>query len=103
MAATSKLTKTQFIASVAEGAGVDKKSVGSVLDAIAAVAKAQLGADGPGEVTIPGLAKLKAKVKPATQDHPGVNPFTKEPTSIKGKPASRSVKAYPIKALKELA
>lgn len=102
MAGASKLTKTQFIASVAESAGLDKKAVSSVLDAIADLVKKQLGSDGPGEVTVPGLVKLKAKVKPATEDRPGVNPFTKEPTTIKGKPASRTVKALPIKALKDL-
>ena len=60
------------------------------------------GAGGPGEVVIPGLMKLKAKSTPATQDRPGVNPFTKEPTVIKGKPASRKIRATPIKALKDL-
>jgi nucleoid DNA-binding protein len=102
MSGASKLTKAQFISGIAESAGLDKKAVSSVLDAIADLVKKQLGPDGPGEVTVPGLVKLKAKVRPATEDRPGVNPFTKQPTTIKGKPASRTVKALPIKALKDL-
>jgi hypothetical protein len=46
--------------------------------------------------------KLKAKQTPATEDRPGVNPFTKQPTVIKGKPASLKVRATPVKALKDL-
>lgn len=101
MAGAPKLTKTQFIAALAEGAGLDKKSVNAVLEALGDVVKKQLGDGGPGEVTIPGLVKLKAKVTPATQDRQGVNPFTKQPQLIKGKPASRKIRATPIKALKD--
>ncbi len=99
--ASPKLTKTQIIQSVAETAGLDKRSVSGVLDALVGLAKSQLGPDGPGELTIPGLVKLKAKSTPATQDRQGVNPFTKEPMTIKGKAASRKIRATPIKALKD--
>lgn len=102
MAGSNKLTKAQIIAALAESAGLDKRSVSGVFDALSELVKKQLGAGGPGEVVIPGLVKLKAKSTPATQDRPGVNPFTKEPTVIKGKPASRKIRATPIKALKDL-
>ena len=101
MAGSNKLTKTQFIAALAESTGLDKKSVNGVLDALNDVVKQQLGDGGPGEVTIPGLIKLKAKVTPATQDREGINPFTKQPQVIKGKPASRKIRATPVKALKD--
>ncbi|HSO00592.1 MAG TPA: HU family DNA-binding protein [Candidatus Nanopelagicales bacterium] len=97
----SKLTKAQMIVALAEATGLDKKSVGSVVDALADLVKKQLGAEGPGEVTVPGIAKFKAKEVPATQDREGINPFTKQPTTIKGKPASRKVRVTPVKALKE--
>ncbi len=100
--AASKLTKTQFIAALSEGSGLDKKAVGSLLDALSKLVKEQLGAGGPGEITIPNLIKLKTKETPATQDREGVNPFTKEKQVIKGKPASRKVRASPVKALKDL-
>ena len=102
MATSAKLTKTQVIAALAEGAGVDKKTVNGVLDALNELVKKQLSQGGPGEVTIPGLVKLKAKTTPATADRQGVNPFTKQPMVIKGKLASRKVKASAIKALKDV-
>jgi nucleoid DNA-binding protein len=101
MAGSNKLTKAQIIAALAETTGLDKKSVSGVLDALSTLAKKELSAQGPGEVTIPGLVKLKAKATAATQDRQGINPFTKQPTTIKGKPASRKVRATPVKALKE--
>ena len=33
---------------------------------------------------VPGLVKLKTVKKPATKDRQGINPFTKEPMTIKG-------------------
>ncbi len=102
MAGSNKLTKAQIIAALAEGSGLDKKAVNSVLEALSSLIKKELGPQGPGEVTIPNLVKLKAKATPATADRPGVNPFTKQPTVIKGKPASLKVRATPVKALKDM-
>ncbi len=101
MAASSKLTKAQFIAALAESAGLDKKSASHVLESMLDLVKKQLGDGGPGEVTIPGLVKLKAKSTPATQDREGINPFTKEKAIIKGKPASRKIRASAVKPLKD--
>ncbi len=101
MSGSNKMTKAQVITALAEKTGLDKKSVGGVLEAISTLAKQQLSAEGPGEITIPGLVKLKAKVTAATQDRTGTNPFTKQPMTIKGKPASRKVRSSPVKALKE--
>lgn len=101
MSGSNKMTKAQVISALAEKTGLDKKSVGGVLEAISALAKQQLSAQGPGEITIPGIVKFKAKVTAATQDRQGTNPFTKQPMTIKGKPASRKVRATPVKALKE--
>jgi nucleoid DNA-binding protein len=102
MSSSNKLTKAQFIAALAEGAGLDKKSVNNLFEALSELVKKQLRDGGPGEVVIPGLVKLKSKSTPATQDRQGVHPITKVPTMIKGKPASRKVRATPIKALKDL-
>lgn len=101
MAGSTKLTKAQIITQLAETSGLDKKAVNGVLDALAGLIKKELGAQGPGEVTIPNLVKLKAKATPATEDREGINPFTKQPTVIKGKPASLKVRATPVKALKD--
>jgi nucleoid DNA-binding protein len=101
MPGSNKLTKAQMVVTLAEATGLDKKSVASLLDALGELVKKELGAEGPGEVTVPGLAKFKAKATPATQDRQGVNPFTKQPMTIKGKPASRKVRVSPVKALKD--
>jgi nucleoid DNA-binding protein len=101
MAGSSKLTKTQIIAALAEGSGLDKKAVNAVLEALSGLVKKELGDGGPGEFTIPNLVRLKAKKVEATKDREGIHPFTKQPTTIKGKPASRKVRATPVKALKD--
>lgn len=100
--ASNKLTKAQFITALSESSGLDKRTVQTFLDSLTELVKRQLGTDGPGEITIPNLVKLKAKTTPATEDREGVNPFTKEPKIFKGKPASKKIRATPIKALKDL-
>merc|ERR1712060_729911 len=45
---------------------------------------------------------LKLKKKPAQKKRKGVNPFTGEEQWFKAKPASKTVRALPMKALKEL-
>jgi nucleoid DNA-binding protein len=100
--AGAKLTKSQFVAAVAEKAGLEKRQVSALFDALTAVIKEQLGTQGPGEVAVLNLLKLKVKEAPATQDREGLHPITKEKTLIKGKPASRKVKATAMKGLKDL-
>ena len=101
MAGSSKLTKAAFIAALADGTGLDKKSVNTVLEALASLVKKELGNGGPGEVTIPNLVKLKAKKIAAQEAKEVINPFTKQPTMQKAKPASLKVRATPVKALKD--
>jgi nucleoid DNA-binding protein len=98
-----KLTKTQVIAELSEQTELSKKDVARVFEALSALVAQQLvGRGGPGEMTIPGLLKLRAVKKPATKEREGINPFTKEPITIAAKPASKKVKAIPLKALKEM-
>ena len=100
--AAKRLTKAQVISEIAQLAELDKKSVGKVFDGLTELIKKQLGSRGPGEFVIPGLLKLRAVKKPATKDRPGINPFTKQPITIKGKPASKKVRATALKQLKDL-
>jgi len=52
-----------------------------------------------GVFTLPGLCRIKTRVKPATKA--GVrNVFGKE-VKVKAKPAKTVVKAYPVQALKK--
>lgn len=100
--AGKRLTKSQVVAELAEITELDKKSINRVFDGLTELIKKQLGPRGPGEFVIPGLLKLRAVKKPATKDRPGINPFTKQPITIKGKPASKKIRATALKSLKDL-
>lgn len=97
--AGKRMSKTQFVAAVAEKSGLTKKQTNAALEAINKVVTRELGKKGPGEVVIPGLLKLSVVVKPATPAHEGLNPFTKEPMTYKAKPARKVVKARALKTL----
>ncbi len=96
------MTKSEIIAALAETSELTKQQVTSLLDGLTNLIGQNLGQDGPGVFTIPGLMKLTVVHKPATEERQGVNPFTKEPTVFKAKPASKKVKIQPLKALREL-
>lgn len=96
-----RMSKTQFVDALAEKSGLTKKQAASALDTINAIVTQQLGRQGPGEVLIPGLLKLKVLEKAATPEHEGVNPFTKEPMTYRAKPARKVIKVMPLKALKD--
>ena len=52
-------------------------------------------------VNLSGFLKLYSKATPAKPARNGINPFTKEPMRFKAKPASVTIKASPLKALKD--
>jgi DNA-binding protein HU-beta len=98
---TNRMSKSQFVATLAEKSGLNKKQAASALDTINVLVAQQLGKNGPGEVLIPGLIKLNIVEKPAVAAHEGLNPFTKEPMTFKAKAARKVIKARPLKALKD--
>ena len=98
--AAKRLTKSEFIGAIAKESGLEKKQVVAALDAMNAVVIKHLS-KAPGEVVLPGLLKLVTVKKPAVKARPGINPFTKEPTVFKAKPATKVVKARMVKALKD--
>ena len=100
--AAKPATKAEIYASLADKTGVTKKDVAKVFGALSELISKELGKKGPGLFVVPGLLKLKVVRKPATKAKQGINPFTKEPMTIKAKPARNVVKAVPMKALKEL-
>lgn len=101
-AAKKRKTKAEVIAELAEVTTLDKKSVGQVFDALQELIRKELATRGPGEFVIPGLVKLRVVKKPAQKERQGLNPFTKEPITIKAKPASKKIKVTALKALKDL-
>lgn len=96
-----RMSKTQFVATLAEKSGLNKKQASSALETINSMIAQELGKQGPGEVLIPGLLKLNVVEKPATRKHEGVNPFTKEPMIYKAKAAHKVIKVRLLKALKD--
>jgi nucleoid DNA-binding protein len=95
------MSKSQFVTTLAEKSGLNKRQATSALATINAMVAQQLGKRGPGEVLIPGLLKLSVIDKPATRKHEGINPFTKEPMTYKAKAARKVIKVRPLKALKD--
>jgi len=91
-------TKSEILNSIAKDTSLSRKQVGSVFDSLNGVIKKSL--KGNGLFTLPGLLKLKVVKKPATKAREGVNPFTGEKMTFKAKPASKKVRAVPLKNLK---
>jgi len=94
-----RMNKTQFVNAVAEKSGLAKRQAQAALDAINVIVPRELGKNGPGEIVLPGLLKLSVVHKPATDQHEGINPFTKAPMTYKAKAARKVVKVRPLKAL----
>jgi len=99
--AGKRLTKAQVVAEIANASDLDKKSVGRCCESLQELIRKQLSARGPGEFVVPGLVKLRVVKKPATKERQGINPFTKEPTVFKAKPARKMLKVRPVKAAKD--
>ena len=100
-AAKKTMTKTQLIQAIAEATGneVNKRQVKQVLEALQNVGHKTLKRQGI--FTLPGFAKFRVVKKPATKARKGINPFTGQETTFKAKPASKSVRARPVKACKD--
>src|SRR5664279_4113150 len=95
----AKMTKNQLIDAIAEGTQVSKGDVKAVIEQMATVGYKEL--NDSGEFVIPGFVKMSVVNKPATEARSGVNHFTKEPMEFAAKPASKSVKASPLKVVKD--
>lgn len=95
------LSKSGLIQAIAETVGdeLTRKQVRSVLESLINVGHRELKK--AGVFTLPGFAKFRVVKKPATKARQGINPFTKQPTTFAAKPASKSVRARPIKAIKD--
>ncbi len=98
----AKYTKTQILGELAETTSLTKKQVGAVLDGLTALIDRHIRKRGVGEFVLPGLLKIKTVKKPARKARKGINPFTKEETVFKARPASTAVKVMPLKALKDM-
>ena len=100
--AAKPATRTEIYTKIAEKTGLAKKEVASVFEAMSGLIESEIGKKGPGIFVIPSLLKIKVVHKAATKARPGFNPATKEPITIKAKPARKVIKVLPLKALKDL-
>ena len=98
--ASKHMSKTEFVEAIANQSGLEKKQVSAVLDGLNDVVYQELKSQH--EVVIPGLLKLTAVTKPAVPAREGINPFTKEPTTFKARPARKVIKPRALKALKDV-
>ena len=94
-------TKGEVFSHLAEKTNLAKKDVAAVFAALEELVHKELKSKDGGTFIVPGLLKLTVDTKPATKAKQGINPFTKEPMTIKAKPARKVVKARPLKALKD--
>jgi nucleoid DNA-binding protein len=96
-------TKSEILSNIAEATQLSRKQVASVFDALAGQIKAAVGKKGPGVFALSGLIKIIVVNKPATPQHKGINPFTKQEQVFAAKPARKVIKVRPFKALKDMA
>lgn len=97
------LTKSKLVHKIADQTGVEPKEVRATLAGLQEIVKKQLAPGGAGEVTIPGIAKLKRKHVKAKKRRKGINPFTGEEQWFKAKPATKKVKATILKDVRKAA
>ncbi len=95
------LSKSALVQAITEAAGeeINRKQVKAVVEALIEVGHRELKKSGL--FTLPGFAKFRVVKRPATKARQGINPFTKQPMTFPAKPASKSVRARPIKAIKD--
>ncbi len=80
----------------------DEWSRADVKNCLAAIESAVTDNLSQGEpVNLSGFLKLYSRATPAKPARDGINPFTKEPMRFAAKPASLTIKATPLKALKD--
>lgn len=94
-------TKTEIYSALADKTNLSKKDIAAVFDGLTELIEKEIGKKGPGQFVLPGLLKIQVVHRPATKARPGFNPATKEPITIKAKPAHKVVKVRPLKALKD--
>ena len=93
------MSKSELIQKIADETSLAKKDVKAAIESLAIVAYKELKKSGA--FLLPGFAKFIVIKKPATKERTGINPFTKEPTVFKTKPARKMLKVRPVKAAKD--
>ena len=95
------LSKSAILQAVTDALGeeISRKPVRQVVETLVDVGHKELKKNGI--FVLPGFAKFVVVKKPARPAREGINPFTKEKQMFAAKPASKSVRARPVKAVKD--
>jgi DNA-binding protein HU-beta len=93
------MTKSELISQIAEHSELKRSDVKGVMETLATIGYKELKKNG--SFLVPGFAKFVVIKKPATKERSGINPFTKEPTVFKARPARKIIRARPVKAAKD--
>ena len=95
------LSKSEVLNAVADAVGdeISRKQVKEVVETLATVGHKELKKNGV--FVLHGFAKFVVVKKPARPAREGINPFTKEKQKFAAKPASKAVRARPVKAIKD--
>ncbi|HEY1697292.1 MAG TPA: HU family DNA-binding protein [Polyangiaceae bacterium] len=95
------MSKSEILQAVVEEIGEDisRKHVKQVVETLVDVGHKELKKNGI--FVLPGFAKFVVVKKPARPAREGINPFTKEKQMFAAKPASKAVRARPVKAVKD--
>jgi DNA-binding protein HU-beta len=99
--ANKLMTKSELVQKIAEKhrEAITRKDVKGVIESLAEIGYKELKKTGA--FVVPGFAKFVVIKKPAVKARKGINPFTKEPTVFKARPARKIIKARPVKATKD--
>merc|ERR1719226_54036 len=95
--ASKGLTKTALAEAVATSTGLKRVQCSSVITALAEVVSQEVTKTG--KVTIPGVAMLKVRTKPATKA--GKREMFGKVVMLKARAARKVVKAFPVAAIKK--
>lgn len=99
------LTKSQVVRTIAEDTGLSRQDVTAVLSSLGELIRAHVKPRSCGQFRLSGMMRISVVKKPATKARKGVpNPFRPgETMDIAAKPASRRLKIFPLKTLKDMA
>ena len=95
------LSKSDLIQKIADqfDEKLTRKDVKGIIESMATIGHAELKKNGV--FVVPGLIRMVVVKKSATKERKVINPFTKDPTVFKAKPARKVIKGRPVKAAKD--
>ena len=95
------ISKSDILNAIVDAIGeeVSRKHAKAIVETLVTVGHKELKKNGV--FVLPGFAKFVVVKKPARPAREGINPFTKEKQKFAAKPASKAVRARPVKAIKD--